>query len=417
MREHVKASFAQLLEPQLSLSFLQDDEPSAAPAPRSQGSSNLATAMIICKCCFGSAFLIVPCGFKEAGVVLGPLCIIVVYIFMLAGMLKLIDCRRTWGQPVSFQDMGSALGPWGRAYINLGLMLLCAGFCSIWVVTCMENLAVTLPHWSSSRRLWASFPCILPLTWVRRLNVFTVTNMIGTVLCMATYAYLFYLALGKLCTDGVQEVTLVNTANTDALLWVGACGYIFELINAIVPTYEAAEDKVVMQRLLIGFTLVFLVLYISIGVVFYCAYGGDTASLATLNLPKHTVSSYIFPAVFVVVGVVTLPIPFFVMVQTYEPSIRWSEDYRTRKWQKNFARTLAALAIYSLTWLGGAQLQNFLGLVGGLLGSNLAIVVPCLLHLAICKPAGVARCCDRATCAVGVAMMACSTYQAVTAWK
>jgi len=415
-REYVKSSLLQVLEPQLAFSRLGPEEGGGAAACAKK-SSNLATALVIAKCCFGSAFLIVPHGFKEAGVIAGPLCLIVVYAFMLAGMLKLIECRRTWGRSITFQEMGSALGSWGTAYVKSGLMLLSAGFCCIWVVTCTENLSAVVPEWGSSARLWATFPFVLPLTLVRRLKVLTVTNILGIALCTCTSVYLSWLAMDRLGTHGVQDVILVNTANADTLLWVGACGYIFELITVVVPIYEAAADQEAMPKLLIGITLGVLALYIGIGVVFYCAYGEETADLATLNLPQHTVSRYVFPALFVIVGIVSQPVSFFVLAQVYEPSVQWSEASLARKWQKNFARTCVVLAVYSLTWLGGAQLQNFLALVGGLLGSNLAINVPVLLHLALCKPTGLAWAWDWATFVAGVAIMVCSTYQAVATWK
>mmetsp|Transcript_8429 Transcript_8429/g.21611 ORF Transcript_8429/g.21611 Transcript_8429/m.21611 type:complete len:514 (-) Transcript_8429:131-1672(-) len=424
-RSAVQRTLIELLQPRLSLSYLQDEDDEGDTTgdrcdiqkAASHTSSNLATGIVILKCCFGSAILIVPHGFKTAGLVGAPLCLIAVYIFLLSGMLKLIECRRAYGCHARIMDLGQALGSRGQAYVTVCVMLLCFGFNCIWCVTCAENLSMVFPDWSDTVRLWVWAPLVAPLALVRRLKFFTITNLIGVSLCSATCVYLTFFAGQELLKNGTKPVILFNTKSLNTFLWIGTCGYIFELICAVLPIYEAAADKEAMPRLLVGVTAAIMTVYILFGVLFYCAFGDATAELATLNLQKNSVAGNIIPVMFSFVGVASMPLNLFSIYQSYEPLFVWSESYRVRKCKKNVVRIAFAMATYGITWLGGQQLQNFLALVGGLLGANLSLAIPSAMHLAICKPTGLARMWDLVCMVAAIVIMACSTYQALATWK
>jgi len=404
-------------ESAMNLRGSQTSADAHAVSAHNSSSSNLATAIIVTKCCFGSAFLIVPHGFKTAGLIGGPICLIVVYLFMLSGMLKLIECRRVKGESYRYQDLGMVWGPRGRDYINVGVVVLCFGFNCIWCVTCAENINMVMPDWSTSSRLFMFIPLVAPLSLVRRLKFFTATNLVGISLCVVTVIYLLFFAISQLVRQGTKPVILFDTTDLNSLLWLGACGYIFELICNVLPMYEAAADKEAMPKILVGVTLPVVLLYISFGFIFYLAFGSQTAPLATLNLPHASLAGYVIPSFFALVGVVTMPINFFIVFLSYEPLFIWSRNPLARKWSKNVVRLLIVLVTYFVTWLGGAQLQNFLALVGGVFGVNLSLMVPSCLHLSICKPKGIARVGDLVTVGVSVLMIFCSLYQSVATWK
>uniref|UniRef100_A0A7S0AEM5 Amino acid transporter transmembrane domain-containing protein n=1 Tax=Pyrodinium bahamense TaxID=73915 RepID=A0A7S0AEM5_9DINO len=426
---YIHSSLVSLLTPDLR-SFLESDpgeeqsgcspegavqDPHAVAADGS--SSNIATGIILAKCCFGSAVLIVPQGYRNAGLIGAPGTLIFVYIFLLFGMLKLIESRQAWGQPARFGDLGAALGAWGKGYITLVTCILTFGFNCIWCVTCQKNLLMLFKDWGPTARLWLPFPFVALLSLVRRLRVFTITNLVGILLCLTTCIYLTYFAVDELATSGAKPAILINTEEPgDTLLWVGTCGYIFELICQVLPIYEAAEHKDMVPTLLIGVTAAVLVLYLAFGFLFYSAFGKNTADLATLNIPHGSPGGVVFPLLFSIVGVVTMPLNLFVIFQNYELRYSWSQTYLVRKWKKNVVRILVCITTYVVTWAGGEQLQNFLALVGGLLGCNLALCVPAMLHLAICRPRGCARVLDIATFIVGLTIMIVSTYQSFATW-
>lgn len=273
-----------------------------------------------------------------------------------------------------------------------------------------------LKDWSPSSRLWLYFPPVAALSLVRKLRLFTITNVLGILLCTATCVYLTGFAAEELFERGAQPTVLVRGGN-DMILWIGSCGYIFEMISQVLPVYEAARDKETMPKLLIGVTASVLSLYIAFGFLFYSTFGDATAGLATLNLPQDSFGGVLVPLLFSLVGISSMPLNCMVLFQSYEPQVAWPQRAGVRKWSKNLVRVLICSAIFAITCLGGQELQNFLALVGGLLGCNLALCVPALLHLVICKPTGFWKVVDLVTFVVGTVIMVVSTYQSLTTWK
>mmetsp|Transcript_136953 Transcript_136953/g.266433 ORF Transcript_136953/g.266433 Transcript_136953/m.266433 type:complete len:422 (-) Transcript_136953:120-1385(-) len=380
--------------------------------------SSVETFLVITKACFGSAFLLVPAGFRSAGIVGGPACILIVYVFMLTGMLRLLRCRQVLGPGNGFAELSTAaLGPKGRAYVLWAVVLLSFGFNCIWCVTCANNMGMVLPGLSPTIRLWLFCPLACLLSQVRDLRSFTITNLIGILLCVSTYGYLACLATWKIFHEGPQAMHLFSGQMGNTLLWLGSCAYMFELIQSLLPIYEAAADQEQVPRMLVSITLSIAVLYTAFGLVFYCAFGEETEILATLNLPMGTAAGVFFPLCFAMVGAVTTPVIFFMIFQTYEPAVAWWSGHpHIKRQQVKAVRLLVVFAAYFLTWLGGQRLQSFLALVGGLLGANLSITVPAVLHLLICQPQGFERVWDVCTAIIGVFIMSVTTYQAVLTW-
>merc|ERR1712232_752134 len=144
------------------------------------------------------------------------------------------------------------------------------------------------------------------------------------------------------------------------------------------------------------------------GSLIYAAFGAKTENISTLNLPHNSIFRQIVPPLVTAVCILSIPLNPWIMYQMYEPYISWSVWPRVRKWQKNMSRTIVMILMVLLTWLGGDQLQNFLALVGGYGCSNLAIIVPSLLHIRICKPTGIVLAADLAAVGIGIMIMAAS---------
>lgn len=424
---HFRDSLMQVLEPSIGLSFLQDDDEIDEQGSESCNrqrvgsahgtSSNLATAMIVLKCCFGAAVLIVPRGFLNAGIIAGPALLLVVYVFMIAVMLRLLKARKTRTDNPHYHDMGTVLGRFGPNLIKATLVFACSGFNCIWIVTCQTNIRMLLPDWGATARLWVWFPLVVPLTWIRRLRVFTYTNLLGVAACLTTYVYLFYYAVTSIIANGTQPVYAVNTRNYDWLLWLGTCSYVFELAYLVLPIYDAAEDKESVPKIVVGITFVVLMMYIIFGCVFYMAFGDGTAVLALLNLPEGSLAGVVFPILFSIVGMVTQPINFFMLFQAYESQTAWPENKTVRKWAKNVLRAIIVAWLYLITWLGGEQLQNFLGLVGGLFGTTVALTLPTIIHTATCRPTGLSRAWDYLSLIFSISITITASGQAIASWK
>jgi len=240
---------------------------------------------------------------------------------------------------------------------------------------------------------------------------------LGIFCCIACVVYLGYFGIDHLVQHGPAGVDwMFDDTKFDAILWLGSCAYVYEGINCVLPIFEAAQKKENVPKLLVSIIGGITLLYIAFGVLFYTAFGSETKSVAMLNLPLHSIAGKILPGMFVLVGVVSIPIQSFMAFQIIEQGMKFSERSLVRKWQKNFSRSVILILVTLVTWLGGTQLENFLALVGGFGCSSLAMVVPALMHIRICKPSWLACIVDCFLVFVGFLVLVISTGAAMITW-
>jgi len=309
------------------------------------------------------------------------------------------------------------MGRMGVKFVFFVIALCQFGFASIWFVTCAENFGMIVPHWSAAWRLWISLPLTMPMVWVHQLKLLAVPNFIAIVMCTVAALYLSFFAGSQLQNDGARPVPLINSSNADSLLWLGACAYLFEGINTVLPIYESARDKMMVPKLIVVITLFINIVYTLFGCLFYAALGDSTKDLATLNLPQGSFWGTLLPGSFALVGIFTTPVIFYVVWGMYEPYCPWSARGWLSKLQKNAVRSLVVLAVFAVTWLGGQQLQNLLALVGGLCCATLALIVPSVLHVLICKPGRLLLAQDVCIFIAGLFILVLSSAQAIASWK
>jgi len=394
-----------------------DDAQSVCSSVAPSGTaSNRSIAIIVFKCFFSTSFLLMAGGFREAGMVLGPAMLLFVFILEMTRMLELLDCRDLMGAGHDFEDIGIALGPRCVYYIRFVKVFVQVGIVCVYLVTGADNLRTVLPTWSASARLWLMLPPTIPLLWARKMTVFA--SIFAFIIVALVFLAVILIGLGmyKVLEDGVQSNPAVNTANFNSLLWLGSCPYIYELINAVIPIYESATDKAAMRKILVGIGSGITLFFILFGLLIYAAFGANTENVSTLNLPRNSVFSRIVPPLVTLVCISSIPLNAWITYQMYEPYIAWSVWPRVRKWQKNASRTVVMVLMCLLTWLGGDQLQNILALVGGYGCSNLAIIVPSLLHIKICRPTGIVRAADLAAVGIGFVIVFASMGQAILTW-
>uniref|UniRef100_A0A7S1EVF6 Amino acid transporter transmembrane domain-containing protein n=1 Tax=Noctiluca scintillans TaxID=2966 RepID=A0A7S1EVF6_NOCSC len=425
---YVFTVLADLMTPQIglpSISHFEDEvlrrDSSMSDAHGSgayNSSSNASTALVIAKCFVGSAAFITPQGFKSAGALAGPGSLLLIFFFMMYGMLRLIECREVVGRRCTYNELGFVFGSWGPPAIQFGVSLCQFGFTCIWMLMSATDIINMVPSWGLAPRLFIFFPIFAPLCLIRQLKLLTVTNFLGIVVVIGIAIYMLGFAFAKIARDGVQQVPVLNTQNMDSLLWLGTCGYIFEGINLVLPIYEAAKDKETMPKLLFWVTFIIVVSYMTFGTVFYIAFGTETKSMAMLNLPVGSVAGTVIPVLFSLVAIATVPLDMIPIYQMYERRIKsWSKNPTVKHVQQDVCRLLLLLFGFVCTYAGGQRLQGVLALVGGLFGANLALSVPCAIHLKLVKPTGWQWAFNWFLIVWGVVMGVLSTYQVVSTWN
>eukprot|EP00927_Polykrikos_kofoidii_P026686 TRINITY_DN23737_c0_g1_i1.p1 TRINITY_DN23737_c0_g1~~TRINITY_DN23737_c0_g1_i1.p1 ORF type:complete len:603 (-),score=58.47 TRINITY_DN23737_c0_g1_i1:67-1839(-) len=384
---------------------------------RDSGSAGtFATMVIMIKVFFSSFVLMAPGGYKNAGIVGGPLCLYIVFFFEIAMMLRLLAVRKAVGPGYRYEDLGIFFGgQWGSELIRFLVVLSEIGFCSVWFVTGVDNLRMILPSWNDSTLLWVSLPVLLPLVWIRHLRLLACTNIFATLCQLIIVVYLICLAASELRAKGPKDVLLLNTSPT-IVKWLGSCAYAFEGVNCLLPIYEAAIDKENFNKLFVTICVIIVTIHASFAAIFFAAFGDETNDMATTNIPQGSIAALLAPGAMVIVGFCTNPINFLLLAQMYEPRRQWSDNPLARKLQKNFVRGMVLVGVLALTWLGGSSLQNVLGLVGGFCCSSLALVVPAMLDIIVCKPKACIIILDAVSITLGIFIMISSTVVTISTW-
>jgi len=412
---YARVALKQMLLPQFAFpEIIQTDQGNTSMQTKVGAASNITVAILLTKLFLGSAFLFMPKGFQSAGLIGGPAVLVFMYLLELYGMKCVIRCHKIAGESQRFEELAGALGPWGPP-LTKGLVALSQfGFACIWFVYNAQNLQMLLPWMSDSQRMWLTFPVLVPLVLIRRLEYLTPTNLVSIVVILVTSIYLFGFGSQRLFLEGAQPV---RTINTGIPMWMGTCAYVFECANYVIPVYETAQDKEMVPALLTLVSFVITVIFTLFGLLFYMAFGDEVASLATLNLPPHSWTGSTFPLLFVIAGLATIPLDFIIIFQMYEPQIAWSKSSLIRTWQKNASRVGVLFMTMLITDCGGQNLQNWLGLIGGICCATLALMLPAAMDIAICKPSRLWLMIDIVTFVVGTFVMIASTEQALTSWK
>lgn len=337
-------------------------------------------------------------------------------------MLLLVRCREAVGSG-SYGDLARVLGRYGPTMLQVMLVTSQYGFVCAEQIYVADNAAKFLdPYmpWLQQWHLLLFFQIFLvPMSWVRKLKFFALTNLLGDGIIIGCVMYLFSFGLSKYSDEGMGAGVALWEPPSGSIMFFGTCVYVYEGINMVLPIYEAHEDKKGFGKLLVGVLSTLTVVFVCFGCVWYCAFGSSVGGVATLNLPDGTLGAQLVPALYSIACLFTTPVLFFPIAQVIEPYIfpldRWLDDFQ-RKWCKNCFRTLLMLVSAIIAALGGGQLQNFLAIIGALCCGPLAIVLPAAMHLKICYPNFLAKTLDVVLIIFGSFVTIFSTGIAVMSW-
>ncbi|TYZ65282.1 hypothetical protein PybrP1_013189 [[Pythium] brassicae (nom. inval.)] len=401
------------------------------------GASVRKTVFTVLKSFVGSGVLFLPKAFQNGGMLFSLVGLSVSAALSTLCMLRLTACsnavRRgspnnhsiSSGGGVSYGRVGErAFGAAGRVAVNVSLVLSQLGFCCSYLIFVEKNvggvLAPLLPTRDAApwTLLLLQVPLYTPLTWVRRLEYFALTNLVADVLILGGLAYILGVSVRTL-EAAAAPPTWENFNARSWALFLGTAVYCFEGIGLVLPIYDAMDPKVQphFPRLL-ALCILFLVALFSLfaGVV-YAAFGQDTQSVVTLNLPAASTSSATVAVqlTYSLALVLTYPLMLYPVVKILESYVfahRRVKGYW--RWQKNAFRFALVCLTAAIAYFGKDQLDNFVALIGGFCSVPLAFIYPCLFHS---KLVNNGHALNAAVIVIGALTMLFATYQALATWS
>uniref|UniRef100_A0A7S3NFV1 Amino acid transporter transmembrane domain-containing protein n=1 Tax=Aureoumbra lagunensis TaxID=44058 RepID=A0A7S3NFV1_9STRA len=393
------------------------------------------------KACVGPAVLYMPKGFQEAGLVFGLVMLSISYCLFGYGSTRLLE---TWAKiRKSYAGMmGKAFGKKGVALIKLTIVLQQCGICMtyfVFVATNLRDVATALApdgvH-PPSLALMCFFQVLIyiPLVCVRDLQKFAHTNLLANALILYSLAVLLCFGLERVVakpTVAKDRLVLFNSATF--YLFVGTSAFVYEGSAALlVPLQEAVREDLqpYFAPLYLKTAGGIIATYIIFGLVNWAAYGDQTQTVLTVNLPDgawktsvqlayliaviFTFPLQLFPAIQIFRSVINKlqqahkkggssrlvpthppggqphPPPGYASVAAEPLSNQVNEEQQHAQdsanslyilFKGNLARAILVLLLAAVSVLQVHSLDRLVALIGGLLGIPLAFIYPVAIHL------------------------------------
>uniref|UniRef100_A0A8C3Y657 Solute carrier family 36 member 1 n=2 Tax=Catharus ustulatus TaxID=91951 RepID=A0A8C3Y657_CATUS len=361
----------------------------------------------------GTGLLGLPLAVKNAGILLGPLSLLVMGVVAVHCMGILVKCAHHFCNRFQkqFVDYGGAVmygleatpsaclrthAIWGRRVVGLFLIITQLGFCCVYFVFLADNLkqvvsaangttndcssnrtVVMTPTMDSRLYMLSILPFVVLLTFIQNLKVLSIFSMLANVAMLVSLVVIYQYIVRDI--PDPRNLPLAAAWKTYPLFF-GTAIFAFEGIGVVLPL----ENKMKKPRqfpviLYVGMTIV-TILYISLSVLGYLRFGADIQASITLNLPN----CWLYQAVKLLFSFgifFTYAVQFYVPAEIIIPPLvaRVSERWG---WLVNLLLRMALVCVTCVLAILIPRLDLVISLVGSVSSSALALIFPPLLEIA-----------------------------------
>ncbi|XP_075712255.1 proton-coupled amino acid transporter 1-like [Rhinoderma darwinii] len=382
----------------------------------------LQTLIHLLKGNIGTGLLGLPLAVKNAGIVLGPLSLVVMGIIAVHCMDLLVKCANHICQRNQrpFVDYGDAVmygmesspsqwlrthSVWGRRTVGFFLILTQLGFCCVYFVfladnikqvvesangttnDCSSNATVVLKESMDSRLYILSFlPFLILLVFIRNLRYLSGFSLLANVAMLGSVV-MIYQFIGRDIPDPTH-LSYAASWRTYPLFF-GTAIFAFEGIGVVLPL----ENKMKIPHqfpvvLYVGMGFV-TALYISMGTLGYLRFGSDIQASITLNLPN----CWLYQSVKLLYSFgifISFALQFYVAAEIIVPSATSRVGERWVLLVDLTVRT-ALVCITCVLAILIPRLDMVISLVGSVSSSALALIIPPLLEITTYYSEGLSR--------------------------
>lgn len=354
-----------------------------------QGTTTPSKAVfLLLKSFIGTGVMFLPKAFSNGGLMFSTSVMLLIAGLSLWSFLLLVETRNK--VPVSFGDMGGVLfGPNMRLFVLFSITISQIGFVCAYMVFVAQNahaflLSVTncktdiALHWLILGQLFI----FVPLAMIRKIQKLSVFALIADVFILLGLSYLYYYDTLTLVTKGFGDVQWIINPKSFPL-FIGTAVFTFEGIGLVIPIAESMKEPEKFPKVLTGSMIFMTILFTSVGVVSYLAFGDDVETVILLNLPAHSAVVDTIQLLYAMAICLSIPLQLFPAIRIMENGIFTlsGKNNLLVKWQKNLFR-FGMVVVCSIIAIGGSNdLDKFVSIVGSACCIPLGFLFPPLFHM------------------------------------
>ncbi|OQR88091.1 vacuolar amino acid transporter [Achlya hypogyna] len=369
----------------------------------------------------GTGILFLPQGFQRGGVVFAPALLAAVAVVTVFAMFRLLACRERLGG--SYSHIGEVvLGPAGHRLVQCSLVLLQFGFCCSYIIFVAQNLQDVLAYYGTAASLTSlvllQMLVYIPLSWIRYMRYFTLSNLVADVFVLYAIVYILYVNGSALAAHGVAE-PLAAFNPQDYAVFMGTAVFVFEGVGLIIPI-QAALAPALQPRFkwLLAQTVAGLVVFFSLfATVNYAAIGNAVEPMILSSLPRVPQTMWV-QAGYALAQVLAYPLFLFPALQIVEDVLGFPRRSSGLKLQKNLIRGTMVGVTVLIAYAGQARLDLFVSLVGAFCCVPLGFIYPSLFYLKLAPDRGwLSKALDYGVIAIGLFVFVFVTWTNIAAWS
>ncbi|XP_041919443.1 proton-coupled amino acid transporter 4 isoform X2 [Alosa sapidissima] len=386
----------------------EEAEPNTVQANEEQRTTFLQTLLHLLKGNIGTGLLGLPLALKNAGIVLGPLCLVLMGVVCLHCMHMLVNCShqlsdRMKRPPLGYSDTVAIAmetsssnmlrrgAHCGRLLVSFFLVLTQLGFCSVYFVFLAENIKQVVEGNRGNGeegidvRLYMLFllPLLVVMSFIRDLRNMAVLSALANTAMAISLIFIFNFITSDVGDPG--RLPFVSSWRKFPFFF-GTAIFAFEGIGVVLPLENQMKEPARFpQALNVGMGVV-IVLYVSLATLGYLHFGDDIKGSITLNLPHDSWTNQLVKVLYSLGVCVSFVVQFFVPADILLPPILARV---TDSWKRPFELLLRALLV-CLTCVMAVlvpRLDVVISLVGAFSSSALALVFPPLVELLLLSSA------------------------------
>ncbi|XP_008419066.1 proton-coupled amino acid transporter 1 [Poecilia reticulata] len=377
------------------------------------GTSFCQTLIHLLKGNIGTGLLGLPLAVKNAGLVLGPISLLVMGIIAVHCMKLLVKCSHhlsakmnqpsmTYGEVMQYgMENVSWLrrhSRWGSRTVNLFLIITQIGFCCVYFVFLSDNVKqvveaanattfscqvnhtnqtdVLVPSFDSRIYMLFFLPFFILLVFTPNLKFLAPFSLLANVVMTLSLVLIYVYSLMNIKFP--IDLPKVGRAK-DYPLFFGTAIFAFEGIGVVLPLENKMQrPQKFTQVLYLGMGIVTF-LYISLGTIGYMCFGEHIGGSITLNLPNCW--TYQAVKLLYCFGIfITFALQFYVPAEILIPQVLARVSERWQKPVDLLLRTLLVIITCALAILI-PELDLVISLVGSVSSSFLALIFPPILEI------------------------------------